>query len=585
MAIATNPAGGTLSGTVTRNAVNGIASFTDLSLDQAGAGYTLTAAASGLVSVTSAQFTITAAAGRLVFSVQPTTTTAGAAMSPAIRVVVQDGSGNVLTSATPPITIAIGTNAGGGTLTGTVSQNAVNGVATFTDLSLDKVGSGYTLTATASGYTGATSAGFGVTPAAPVRLTFTQQPSNTMARAAISPAMLVAIQDAFGNTVTNANAVVNVSLGTNPGGGTLAGTLSTSTVNGVATFSDLSIDKTGIGYTLTAAASGLTSAASAGFRITPGPAAQLVFSAQPSTTAAGVVISPSVQVTIQDAFGNVVTSATTPVMMAIATNPAGGTLSGTVTRNAVNGIATFSDLSIDKVGTGYTLAATASGLPVATSAAFSITPGAVARLTFTVEPSRTPVATTITPAVQVTAQDAFGNTVTSYAGAVSLAITPGTGKANAALGGTLTVSASGGIARFSNLTIDRAGTAYTLTATANGLTADTSAAFDITNPALLRFVVQPTSTTQNSVITPAVQVAVQDAFGNIVRGYTGSVAIALTSSPSGVTLRGTTTVGVVNGIATFSDLSINKTGTGFQLTASDPLGALTAATSVPFDIR
>ena len=51
-----------------------------------------------------------------------------------------------------------------------------------------------------------------------------------------------------------------------------------------------------------------------------------------------------------------------------------GTLSGTTIVTAVNGVATFSDLSIDKAGNGYTLVAAASGLTGATSTTFNITP-------------------------------------------------------------------------------------------------------------------------------------------------------------------------------------------------------------------
>jgi len=39
---------------------------------------------------------------------------------------------------------------------------------------------------------------------------------------------------------------------------------------------------------------------------------------------------------------------------------------------AVNGVARFSDLSIDQLGNGYTLQATASGLKSAESSAFNI---------------------------------------------------------------------------------------------------------------------------------------------------------------------------------------------------------------------
>ena len=47
--------------------------------------------------------------------------------------------------------MAIGTNPGGGTLSGTNPVAAVSGVATFANLSIDKAGNGYTLTASAGG--------------------------------------------------------------------------------------------------------------------------------------------------------------------------------------------------------------------------------------------------------------------------------------------------------------------------------------------------------------------------------------------------------------------------------------------------
>ena len=43
--------------------------------------------------------------------------------------------------------------------------------------------------------------------------------------------------------------------------------------------------------------------------------------------------------------------------------------------NAVAGVATFSDLSLNKVGSGYTLLAASTGLTGATSSTFDIVPG------------------------------------------------------------------------------------------------------------------------------------------------------------------------------------------------------------------
>jgi hypothetical protein len=143
----------------------------------------------------------------------------------------------------------------------------------------------------------------------------------------------------------------------------------------VATFSNLSVDKAGSGYTLAASSSGLASLTSGGFAIAPAAADHLVFLRQPSSTAAGQTISPAVVVEVVDQFGNVLTSDNTDtVTLSIGVNPNGGTLSGTLTVTVVNGVATFSDLSIDQVGDGYTLHASVGGtLSDIDSDPFSIT--------------------------------------------------------------------------------------------------------------------------------------------------------------------------------------------------------------------
>jgi ABC-type transport system substrate-binding protein len=97
----------------------------------------------------------------------------------------------------------------------------------------------------------------------------------------------------------------------------------------------------------------------------------LAFTVQPATAQVGdAAIAASV--TIEDALGKPVTNATNDVTVALGTNPSGGTLSGTVTRNAVGGVASFSGLSVDKLGPGYTLSASASGLTGAASSAFDV---------------------------------------------------------------------------------------------------------------------------------------------------------------------------------------------------------------------
>ena len=213
-------------------------------------------------------------------------------------------------------------------------------------------------------------------PAVPTKLVFTVQPTNATAGVAIASAVQVAIQDASGNTVTSATATVTVGLGSNPGGATLLGTKTMNPGSGVASFGDLVIERAASGYTLVASAGALTGATSVPFAIAPAAKTTLAVVVQPSAAAGAEPITPAVQVAVQDAFGNTVTAATDAVTMALGTNSGAGTLSGTLTVAATQGTATFSNLRIDRPGSGYTLAASAGGLSGATSAAFDV------RLTF-----------------------------------------------------------------------------------------------------------------------------------------------------------------------------------------------------------
>lgn len=105
------------------------------------------------------------------------------------------------------------------------------------------------------------------------KLGFTQQPpGGVAANQTITPAIAVAVQDQFGNTVTTATG--SISLSRDPGGPTswaLAGTTSVSLVNGVAVFSNLQVT-TSVSQTqvrLQAIGAGLAAMLSQAFNITP----------------------------------------------------------------------------------------------------------------------------------------------------------------------------------------------------------------------------------------------------------------------------------------------------------------------------
>jgi hypothetical protein len=206
------------------------------------------------------------------------------------------------------------------------------------------------------------------------KLVFMTQPTAVVAGSSVSPSVTVAAEDSLNRIVTTSNATITIAISTNPGGGTLSGTASAAVVNGVATFANLSIDKTGTGYKLTATSSSLSVVSSA-FNVTVGPAAQLTFTTQPGGGAANAVWTIQPKVSVLDALGNTVTTSTASITLSITagTGTSGAVLTCTANpKAATSGIATFAGCKISKTGTGYTLTAVSSGLASATSSSVTI---------------------------------------------------------------------------------------------------------------------------------------------------------------------------------------------------------------------
>lgn len=154
-----------------------------------------------------------------------------------------------------------------------------------------------------------------------------------------------------------------------------------------------------------------------------------------------------IQVGIFDHKGFIVPTADNPITIMLV-NPNGATLSGTTTRNAVDGVAVFDDLSVDLVG-NYAFMATSPGLLSAESTDFPITPADAAALTFLVQPSDVDSGQVIAPDVEVEVRDAQGNLVETQ---VTLMLDPpGT------LGGTTSRMSLGGVAVFDDLTVTGGG--------------------------------------------------------------------------------------------------------------------------------
>lgn len=366
-------AAATLSGTTTVTTVDGVALFSDLVIDEPGTRYTLVASAPKLDNATSTSFYVTPGdPAKMGFVAQPGDADAGGPLAPLVQVELQDVVGNRVPGSGVPVTIELAANPTGATLGGRTTVVTTVGVASFPELTVNLPGDGYVLRASAPGFAPISTVPFKVRIGPPSRMSFiVQPPSSATAGATLSPALQVSVEDLGGNRVSSA-INVTLTLGTNPGGGTLSGTVTAPAASGVATFSDLSIDKAASGYRLLAVSGALRPGQSNAFAIVPGAASKLGFSAQPSVDHVGRPVSPVVEVSIQDALGNLVPGASGTVTVALGANPGGATLSGTRTQATTGGVARFSDLSLDRTGTGYTLVASATGYTSGTSRAFDV---------------------------------------------------------------------------------------------------------------------------------------------------------------------------------------------------------------------
>jgi hypothetical protein len=344
----------------------------------------------------------------------------------------------------------------------------------------------------------------------PARLRFITQPANS-AVGAVLAAVVVEVDDAGGNLVSGSQAPITIS-STPPG---VNGTLTSRAVNGVATFSNLEIDTAGT-YTLTAGATGLTAATSNPFIIGAAAPVQLRVATQPRNGTAGLPMSPVV-VEVRDSGGNLLTNSSAAVT--ITSTPSG--VAGTVTVSAVNGVATFLDLTITRSG-AYTLTAAAPGLPAANSAPFTIGGGPAASLTFDVPPPYPPtVVAGKTFPLKLRAIDQYNNTATGYSGTVHF--TSGDSGASLPADATLT----GGAGTF-NVTLRAVGDAMWVNA------ADTTTSSITTGSFQIRVV---TAANTHLVVTAPATVAVADTFqftitaadpsGNPV-SYTGNVTLTST---------------------------------------------------------
>ncbi|HEV8722982.1 MAG TPA: malectin domain-containing carbohydrate-binding protein [Candidatus Binatia bacterium] len=180
-----------------------------------------------------------------------------------------------------------------------------------------------------------------IAPARPTKLAITSVNSGNTPTAGVGFPVVVQAQNPNGVPI-NVSTATNVSLSKKSGIGTLGDTTSGTMSAGTSqlTINGVTYSKNDLGVVLTASATtgeALTAGDSAPFNVVAGSPTKLAFIFQPANSTTSGAIKGPPSVAVQDSVGNTVPSSSAAITVAIATNPGGGTLSGTAVKNASGG--------------------------------------------------------------------------------------------------------------------------------------------------------------------------------------------------------------------------------------------------------
>lgn len=327
---------------------------------------------------------------------------------------------------------------------------------------------------------------------------FLTQPGNGSAGDPLVQQPVIKVLDANGNVVSggpDATALITLELSTaSPSVGSVRGTYTINAVAGIANFSDINLQESGV--KIITAKKEDTSAQYFGtvektvdsttFNIAPGPVsdAQSTLTIDPAVPPADPLVANgtdqyTVTATLKDQYGNPVSG----IRPTYESNIVGDFI-----------IQPFQSTDDDGITTGNISTTVADSLPPArivnVSSPAGLTEiktlvpfraGDAKKLLYTVQPMNSPAGLLAMNEVKVAVTDAQGNIVVSGSGStdpISLSIASNTN--GAVLSGATTINATAGIATFSDLGIDLTKNGYVLVASSGILTPAYSNSFNIT---------------------------------------------------------------------------------------------------------
>jgi hypothetical protein len=298
--------------------------------------------------------------------------------------------------------------------------------------------------------------------------------------------------------------------------------------------------------TATDTSSGTLTGSETGIAVTPAAASHFAVSAPASSTAGSAF---SVTVTALDPYNN--TAAGYAGTVHFTSSDGQTSLPGNFTFQSTDaGAHTFSGITLKTSGSQAVTATDTSTGSITGGATIAVRAAAASTLIVSGFPS--PVTAGVAGSFTVTLKDAYGNVATAYTGAVQFT----SSDAKAVLPANYTFTSGDAGKHTFSATLKTAGT-QSLKATAGALIA-TDAGITVKPAAASQFVLSaPASVTAG--VPFSLTIKVEDAYGNIVTGYVGTIHFTSTDSRAKLPANYTFTAGD-NGVHTFTGLVLKKKG-------------------------
>jgi hypothetical protein len=320
-------------------------------------------------------------ATQLAITTAPSVTgTAGTALAQQPVVQVEDANGNLVSSSSATILFSLygdsgcsstplATSPSGSASVAGGSATASSGIATFTSLAVTDAVSTLYLQASSSGLTSSCSSLLNISAGSVSASTSTlTAASSPYAVTGTGDFMTVTLKDAYGNVVSGKTVTL---AGAPSTGVTISAASGASNSSGIVTFTANSSTLQTVVFTTTDTTDSLAVTQTTSVNFVAGPAYQLAYFTQPSTsTFSGIALAQQPVVWVEDASGNKITTSSASVTLGLyldsaCTLPATATSSG-ISTSASSGAATFTNFTVSTTGAFY-VGASATGLLTACS--------------------------------------------------------------------------------------------------------------------------------------------------------------------------------------------------------------------------